>query len=416
MGKVVHENESRESSLANDGLRVLLLVGTDREGTDRRSYVRNRSSILDGYRDQQLARKLRTMINDLAKEIGDYILLMHVCGSHEWTITHYGIRDLLPENVELRAGPGCPVCITPAADIDSAVELAVNGKVILTYGDMARAAGSRGLSLSDARSLGADVRIVYGVHDATLIAGKELRKEFVFFAVGFDTTAPPTAYEILKGPPRNLSYIISYRYCPTLAGAVLESPIMGIDGLINAGHSATVTGMKPYYPYFLETRKPQVFCGFEPIDVLIGVAMALRQIKENEPRLENEYTRSVTWEGNVMAQKLMDKAFSLTDGYARGIATLPDFGFEIKPDFSQYDAKEKYALGEKPGHEQFVSGARCGEVTLGLIDPPECPLYMKECTRERPRGATMVSVEGTCRIWAEHKILQRMRCPIPSRS
>ncbi len=368
--------------------------------------------LLEGYRDPELAKKLKAKINGLASSLKDNVHIMHVCGTHEWAITHFGIRSFLPENVEVRAGPGCPVCITPASDIDVAVDLALDGKVVLTYGDMLRVKGLRGLSLSDAKSQGADVGVVYSVHDAVLMAVKEPGREFIFSAVGFDTAAPLTAYELLSRPPRNLSFIVSYRYVPTLAGAVLESPLMGIDGLINAGHSATVTGMKPYYPYFLETRKPQVFCGFEPIDVLLGIAMLLRQMRDNEPKLENEYTRSVTWEGNVRAQWMMDKVFNLVEGYARGIATLPEFGFEIKPEFRKYDAKKKYGIGEKSGHEQFVSGARCGEVILGLIDPPECPLYMGECTLQSPRGPAMVSVEGTCKVWIEHKIVQAMRCRI----
>lgn len=368
--------------------------------------------IPEGYRDPELAKKLQAKIRSLASSLKEDVLIMHVCGTHEWTITHFGIRSLLPENVELRAGPGCPVCITPAADIDAAVDLALDGKVLLTYGDMSRAKGSKGLSLLDAKSQGGDVRIVYGVHDAVLMAVKEPDKEFIFAAVGFDTTAPATAYEVLSRPPKNLSFIVSYRYVPTLAGAVLESPVMGVDGLINAGHSATITGMKPYYPYFLETRRPQVFCGFEPIDILIGIAMLLKQMRDNEPILENEYARSVTWEGNIRAQRIMDKVFNLVEGYARGIATLPDFGFEIKPEFSEYDAKKKYGMGDKSGHEQFIPGSRCGEVILGLIDPPECLLYMKKCNLQNPQGPAMVSVEGTCRIWAGHNIAQITRCRI----
>lgn len=368
--------------------------------------------MLEGFRDPKLADRIRERIHEYAKEIEENLVFMHVCGSHEWTMSHYGIRSLLPENIEVRAGPGCPVCITPAADIDAAVKLALDGKAILAYGDMSRSKGSKGLSVVDTRPMGGDVRIVYSVHDAALVAKREPSKEFVFFAAGFDTTAPLTAYEILKGLPSNLSFIVSYRYMPPIVGAMLRSSVLGIDGVINAGHSSTVTGMKPYYPYFLETRKPQVFCGFEPIDVLLGVFMLLRQIKEGKPRLENEYTRSVTWEGNIEAQKRLDRVFSLVDGYVRGVAVIPECGFAFKDAYIKLDAYERYGLRKRESNEQFVHGARCGEVILGLSDPPECPLYLGECTPQTPKGPTMISLEGSCRIWAEHRFVRSVKCRI----
>jgi len=338
-------------------------------------------------------------------------MLMHVCGSHEWTITHFGIRTLLPQNVEVRSGPGCPVCVTPAADIDSAVRLSLDGKTILTYGDMSRARGS-GMSLFDARAAGGDVNIIYSVHDAVRMASAKPAREFVFFAVGFETTAPPTAYEILKGPPDNLTFLVSYRYVPPAVGAVAMSPELAVDGFINAGHASTITGMKAYQPVFEKTHKSMVFSGFEPNDVLISIAMLLRQLAQNEPKMENEYTRAVTWEGNVKAQQAMDKAFERVEGYWRGVATIPDSGFRIREEFLEYDARAKYGLKEIPGNEQFVPKARCGEVILGKIDPPECPLYMRECTPSSPKGPTMVSSEGTCKIWADHKMLASMRCRV----
>ncbi|MEM0364869.1 MAG: hydrogenase formation protein HypD [Candidatus Nitrosocaldus sp.] len=361
--------------------------------------------VLSRFRDPILAKRIVERIHEYADEIDEQLLFMHVCGSHEWSITHYGIRSLLPKSVEVRAGPGCPVCITPAADIDAMIDLALEGKIILTYGDMSRAKGSKGLSLLDARALGGDVRLVYSVHDAVLKARREQDKEFIFFAVGFDTTAPPTAYEVLKGMPSNLSLMVSYRYMPPIAGAVLRSSLLGIDGIINPGHSSTITGMKPYYRYFLETKKPQVFCGFEPIDILLGILMLLRQIRDDQPMLENEYTRSVTWEGNTVAQKSMDSVFDLGDGYLRGVAVIPECGFMLKDEYSSIDARNRYSLGRRDARDEFVAGARCGEVILGLCDPPECPLYMKECTPSTPKGPTMVSQEGTCKIWAEHGLI-----------
>jgi len=367
--------------------------------------------ILEGYRDPVLAKKLRGEIERLAKTIGKHVILMHVCGSHEWTITHFGIRTLLPENVEVRAGPGCPVCVTPAADIDMAAELSLEGKTVLTYGDMSRAKGST-VSLSEARAQGGDVRIVYSVHDAVEIARANPKREHVFFAVGFETTAPPTAYEILQQPPPNLTFLTAYRYVPPAVEAVSNSPDLAVRGFINAGHASTVTGMKAYEHCFKMTRKSMVFAGFEPIDVLISIAMLLRQIANNDPKMENEYTRAVTWDGNVRAQAAMDKVFDRVDGYWRGVATIPGSGFQIRSEFAECDTRSRFGLKEASGEEQFVPEARCGEVILGKIEPPECPLYMKACTPATPKGPTMVSAEGTCKIWADHKILASMRCRV----
>jgi len=367
--------------------------------------------ILEGYRDPTLAKKLRLEIERIAKTIQEHVILMHVCGSHEWTITHFGIRTLLPENVEVRAGPGCPVCVTPAADIDAAVRLSLEGKTILTYGDMSRAKGS-GMSLYEAKASGGDFRVVYSVHDAVEMAQENPQREHIFFAVGFETTAPPTAYEILKSPPPNLTFLTSYRYVPPAVAAVAASSDLAVSGFLNAGHASTVTGMKAYESCFNQSHKPMVFAGFEPIDVLISIAMILKQIADREPKMENEYTRAVTWEGNLKAQAAMDKVFDRVDGYWRGVATIPASGFRMREEFREHDARARFALKEIPGSEQFIPEARCGDVILGKIDPPECPLYMKLCTPASPKGPTMVSAEGTCKIWADHKILASMRCRV----
>ncbi|MUM65071.1 hydrogenase formation protein HypD [Acidianus infernus] len=362
-------------------------------------------SLLKYYRDPKLAKAIKIKIDELSRKIEENVMIMHVCGSHEWTITHYGIRTLLPDNIEVRAGPGCPVCITPATDIDDAVKLALDGVVITTYGDMSRARGTK-MSLQDAKALGGDVRIIYGVQDAVKMARKEPEKEFLFFAVGMDTTAPATAFELLKGVPKNLSFLVSYRYTPAIQGSVMESNVLGIDAFISAGHSATITGLKPYYEYFLRSKKPMVATGFEPIDVLMAIYMILKQIDEGRPKIENEYTRSVTWEGNVKAQEVMEKVFDLEDGYVRGVAIFPKAGFRLKDEFRKYDAREQYGLKDRSKTaDEYVAGARCGEVVMGLIDPPECPLYMKTCKPDDPKGAPMVSQEGTCWIWAMHKIV-----------
>lgn len=366
-------------------------------------------SVLDGYRDPDVAKKLRDKIQRLSDEIDRNILIMHVCGSHEWTITHHGVRNLLPERVEVRAGPGCPVCVTPAADIDAAVDLALDGKTILTYGDMSKAKGSK-QSLAEAKTFGGDVRIVYSVHDAVKIAESQPEKEHVFFAVGFETTAPATAYEILHRPPYNLRFLTSYRYVPSAVMAVSRSPDLRVDAFINAGHATTITGMKAYRECFDECRKPMVFSGFEPLDVMISVAMILTQIRDKDPKMENEYTRSVTWDGNLKAQETMQEVFDLHEGYWRGVAVIPNSALDLKAEFSHLDAREHYGLTRRGESAEFVKNARCADVIVGKIDPPECPLYMKECTPTNPLGPTMVSAEGTCKIWADHRIISTMRC------
>jgi len=358
--------------------------------------------ILSRYRDPKIARKIIDGIHELAKDLSD-VKIMHVCGTHEWTITHWGIRTLLPENVEVRAGPGCPVCITPASEIDSAIKLALDGIHVLTYGDMSRAKGSRMISLEDCRAEGGKVGIVYSFMDAVKEARENPSREYVFLGAGFETTAPIVAYGVLKGIPENLKVISVHRYVPPAVGLLAESEDLGIDAFINPGHAATISGMKAYKPYFDRCRKPMVFAGFEPIDILLAIYMILKQLREKAPKMENEYTRSVTWEGNLEAQKNLHRVFDFEEGYWRGVAVIPDSCMNFKQEFSHVDAKKAYGLGAGKG-DNFPPEARCAEVIKGLINPPECPLYMKECTPATPIGPTMVGVEGTCRIWAQHKV------------
>ena len=359
--------------------------------------------ILRHYRNPRLARKVLEKIHEIAKDL-QVVRIMHVCGTHEWTITHWGIRTLLPENVEVRAGPGCPVCITPASDIDSAIKLALDGVNVLTYGDMSRAKGSRMISLEDCGARGGKVGIVYSFMDAVKLARSNPNQEYVFLGAGFETTAPIVAYSVLKGLPENLKIISSHRYVPPAVGLLAESEDLAIDAFINPGHASTISGMKAYKPYFDEVRKPMVFAGFEPLDVLLAIYMILRQIRDRSPKMENEYRRAVTWDGNVDAQKNLREVFDFDDGYWRGVAIVPKSAMNFKERFSKVDARKIYGLASGKG-DHFPSNARCAEVIKGLIDPPECPLYMKRCTPATPIGPTMVGVEGTCRIWAQHKIV-----------
>jgi len=351
------------------------------------------------FRDPSLTKKVIANIERISSTLPHNVKFCHVCGTHEWTITHYGLRSLLPENIDVIAGPGCPVCITPAAEIDNAVSLALRGVTLLSFGDAVRVPGSD-RSLQDAKAQGADVRIVYGANDAVRIAEREPNREFVFFAIGFETTAPSTAVEILKGPPQNLSFIVVHRLIPPAMEMLLGIGDLGIEGFIAPGHVSTVIGLEPYRIFPQAYRMPTVIAGFEPIDVLFGILMLLRQVKDGEPRLENEYVRSVKPEGNTKAQSLLRRVFDIESGYWRGLGQILSSALIPKEVFARYDAKRKYNL--RIGHaRELLPGCLCHLVIIGKVKPPECSLFMKACTPETPKGPCMVSVEGTCNIWAK---------------
>lgn len=349
------------------------------------------------FRDAAIAKRVAEKIREHAPKKG-IIKICHVCGTHEWTITHYGLRELLPPNVEVIAGPGCPVCIVPASEIDEAVELALKGIIVTCFGDVLRVPGSR-MSLLDARAEGAVVRVVYSVKDAVTMAKKEDDKEFAFFAVGFETTAPSTALEVLGKPSKNLSFLVSHRLIPPAMKLLVEMKDLNLNGFIAPGHVSTVIGLKPYEVFPKEYRMPTVIAGFEPLDVLFGIYMILKQLSEGKLRLENEYSRIVKPEGNIKAQDVMQKSFQVTDGNWRGLGTIPSSKLVLRPDFSELDAHVKYEMRIENSVD-LQPGCKCHLVIIGKIKPTECPLFMKACTPQKPVGACMVSSEGTCRIWA----------------
>jgi hydrogenase expression/formation protein HypD len=353
------------------------------------------------FRDATLAKRV---VNQIRKVAPSYpVKICHVCGTHEWTISHYGLRSLLPETVDVIAGPGCPVCIIPAAEIDEAVTLALKGVTLATFGDLLRVPGSE-MSLQDARAQGGDVRVVYSVSDAVKMARKEPNRDFVFFAIGFETTAPSTAVEILNKPPSNLSFLVSHRLIPPAMELLLGIGDLHIDGFIAPGHVSTIIGVKPYEIFPKAYHMPTIVAGFEPIDVLFAISMLLQQIRNNEAKLENEYSRVVTWEGNVKAQRLMEQVFNVTAGHWRGIGKVPASALTLKEEFAQYDARKKYNVKIEHARD-LLPGCLCHLVMIGKIKPPECKLYMKQCTPQTPKGACMVSMEGTCRIWAKHEAI-----------
>jgi len=350
------------------------------------------------FRDPELAKSIAQKIREVAPK-DETVKICHVCGTHEWTITHYGLRSLLPSNVEVIAGPGCPVCIVPAAEIDEAVQLAQKGIVVTCFGDVLRVPGSQ-TSLLEAKAEGADVRVVYGVSDAVEMAEREQDKEFAFFAVGFETTAPSTAVEVLGKPPSNFSFLVSHRLIPPAMELLLGVGDLHISGFIAPGHVSAIIGLRPYELFPRVYRMPTVVAGFEPIDVLMAIWMILKQYGEGTARLENEYSRVVRWEGNQKALEVMDKAFAVTGGNWRGIGRLPDSALKLREELADYDAHAKFGVHVEQGKD-ILLGCECHLVIIGKIKPDECPMFMKACTPAKPIGACMVSSEGTCRVWAK---------------
>jgi hydrogenase expression/formation protein HypD len=350
------------------------------------------------FRDPDLMKRVAQRIQEVAPQEGT-VKICHVCGTHEWTINHYGLRSLLPPSVEVIAGPGCPVCIVPASEIDEAVQLALKGKVITCFGDLFRVPGST-MSLLEAKAKGADVRIVYSIGDAVRMAQIEPNKEFVFFAVGFETTSPSTAVEIAGKPPQNISFLVSHRTIPPAMKLLVEMKDLMLNGFIAPGHVSTIIGLKPYEIFPEQYGMPVVVAGFEPLDLMFGIYMILKQLRQAKPKLENEYVRAVSYEGNVKAQRLMDQVFSIVDGSWRGLGIIQKSRLTPKEEYAKYDAHLRYGIRIDRGVD-VQHGCLCHLVVIGKIKPIECSLFMETCTPQKPVGACMVSVEGTCRIWAK---------------
>ena len=373
-------------------------MNSSREFAERR---RELIRILSRYRDPELAKRIVEKIHDIASRINEEkILLMSFCGTHEHTVTYYGIRSLMPEKIELVAGPGCPVCVTPARIIDTAIKLALEEDVVIqTYGDMYKVPGSK-LSLATARSMGARVEIVYGFNDAVRRAKQRKDEEHVFIGVGFETTMPTVASYIYSNRiPDNLYVLPSYRLTPPITEYMLQLKDIAINGIILPGHVSTIIGVESWL--FLEGRVPSVIAGFEPIDILIAILMILRQILRGEARVENEYTRVVRFKGNEKARRIINKVFDVVDADWRGIGVVPDSGATFRDEYRKIDVLEKYSIEVKKATD-IRPGCKCADIVLGLAKPTDCPLFLKACTPERPYGPCMVSSEGTCHIWAKY--------------
>jgi hydrogenase expression/formation protein HypD len=292
----------------------------------------------------------------------------------------------------------------PAAEIDEAVQLAKKGIVVTCFGDVLRVPGSQ-MSLLEAKAAGADVRIVYATSDAVQMAKQEPSKQFTFFAVGFETTAPSTAVEVLANPPKNLSFLVSHRLIPPAMELLLGVGDLQIDGFIAPGHVSAIIGLKPYELFPRVYRMPTVVAGFEPLDVLMSIYMIVKQQADGTAKLENEYPRVVKPEGNIKALEMMKSAFIVTAGNWRGIGRLPDSALQLREQFADYDARIKHDVHVEQGKD-ILLGCECHLVIIGKIKPNQCPMFLTACTPEKPVGACMVSSEGTCRVWAKNVAVQ----------
>jgi hydrogenase expression/formation protein HypD len=345
---------------------------------------------------QELARAIREEF-----PAGRRLKLMHVCGSHEHSVQRWGIRSMLPEGLEIFAGPGCPVCVSPAFEIGEAITLARQGTIVATYGDMVHVPTPQG-SLSDSQAMGGDIRVVYGPLDAVRIAREDPDKEVVFYSIGFETTIAPAAALVMAGGlPVNLSLLTSHRLTPPAMEALLGTGDVHIDGFIAPGHVSVIIGADAWSVFPRAYRMPVVVAGFEPEGVLLGILLLVRQLIKGEARVENAYPQAVRPEGNPRALQAMETVFERSAAWWRGIGEIPRSGLVLKPEFEKLDARKRFGINASPDSAELPPGCSCHLVMLGKIHPPECPLFNRKCTPSTPYGPCMVSQEGTCLIWSK---------------
>jgi hydrogenase expression/formation protein HypD len=396
--------------------------------------------IEDAFRNnRELASSLVRIIEKYAgkidkEQLGDSapIKIMHFCGTHEWTITHYGLRSLLPQNVELVAGPGCPVCVVPSNYIDLSVKLSLEGCVVYTYGDALRLPStkpkSQARSLLDAKALGGEVKVVYSFLDAVRDA-KTHSRDSVFLGIGFETVLPMYGFLFHKKEvPTNLKFLSLVRLTPPAMKYTIklyrERGLLPIMGVIAPGHVSTVIGGEEWRFLPMNFNLPTVVAGFEPIDVLMAIASILKMINDKKPDLEIEYKRLVKTDGNPQVRRVIEEVFQPVYAAWRGIGMIARSGLKLRPEFGQaYDAFEYFGIKDVSPSEYVMTHAhfgdagsydippncRCGEVVLGISKPTDCPLFMKSCTPESPWGPCMVSSEGTCNVWAKYGQMEKIK-------
>ena len=356
---------------------------------------------LDEYRDGELAQKLAAEIHRVTTKPWT---IMEVCGGQTHAIVKFGIDELLPKQITLIHGPGCPVCVTPLEMIDKALEIAAKPNVIFTsFGDMLRVPSST-TDLLSVKAGGGDVRIVYSPLDAVKIAEQNPAKEVVFFGVGFETTAPATAMAVFQAAQKklkNFSMLLSHVLVPPAIEALMSSPDCRVQAFLAAGHVCTVMGYEEYFPLAKKYRVPFVVTGFEPLDILHGVLMTVQQLESGRAEVENQYVRSVRREGNQPAQALIKKVFRVVPRKWRGIGEIPQSGLGLADEYAAFDAEKKFGLADR--HVDEPAECKAGLVLQGLLKPHECPAFGAKCTPEHPLGATMVSSEGACAAYYRYR-------------
>jgi hydrogenase expression/formation protein HypD len=356
------------------------------------------------FRDPAKAKALAERAEEIVAGLEtDRVSVMHVCGSHEQSIAKFGLRSMLPDGLDLRMGPGCPVCVTDMPEVDEAVALARDGVTVATYGDMLHVPGTSA-SLSDVRSAGADVRVVYSAAEAVDIAA-ETDDDVVFFATGFETTAAPTAAVVTNDPPENFWVLSAHKYVPPAMEVVAAMPETEVDGFLAAGNAATITGWGLFEELVDETDTPITVGGFEPLDILAGLVALLENIRDGEATVQNAYPRCVTEAGNEPAQEQLWDVFETESGEWRGIAHIPEANLVLRDAYAHADARAHFEIDTaslSAADDSLVDQCLCGDIMAGRADPTDCDLFGEECTPEDPVGACMVSSEGTCKIWHEY--------------
>lgn len=356
---------------------------------------------LDEYRDERIARNLVTQI---ARRVTRPWVVMEICGGQTHTLMRFGIDELLPAHVEMVHGPGCPVCVTPLEIIDKAIAIASNpGVTLISYGDMLRVPGS-GTDLFHVRAKGGDVRIVYSPTEALKFARANPDRRVVFFAVGFETTAPANAMAVWQAKReglRNFSMLASHVLVPPAIRALLSSSRNRVQGFIGPGHVCTVMGYREYEDLVREFHVPIVVGGFEPVDLLEAILMLVTQLEEGRAEVENQYVRSVTYQGNLHAQKVLAEVFEVCDRKWRGIGGIPQSGLSLREEYADFDADRIF--GTEGVSAQEPSECISAEVLQGLKKPTDCPAFATRCTPENPLGAPMVSSEGACAAYYQYR-------------
>jgi hydrogenase expression/formation protein HypD len=346
------------------------------------------------FRRPELAEGLISQINRESKTKGRF---MEFCGGHTVTIFRYGIRQALPKTLEMVSGPGCPVCVTANADLDKAIALSQVPEVIITtFGDMLKVPGSRS-SLEEAKASGADVRTVYSTIDALKIARENPERSAIFLGIGFETTAPTVAASVLKAKEsgiENYHVLSMHKLCPPAIRAILDSGETKLEGLICPGHVSAIIGARPWESVARDYHIPCVITGFEPLDILQAVSMLVAQVEKKESGVEIAYRRGVRPEGNPEALRIMEEVFEPGPAQWRGLGEIPESGLKLRSKYKRFDAELAFDIATEPAHEP--EGCLCGEILRGVKTPPDCPLFAKVCTPERPVGPCMVSSEGSC--------------------